>query len=74
MKKFVIIFLLLLGMSSPLLAVKWSDPVYIIDSEHDDAELIFIIGHKIIAINLDGDEDDIEWGQYHHDATHDNAP
>jgi hypothetical protein len=39
-----------------------------------DAELIFIIGHKIIAINLDGDKDDIEWGQFHHDATHDNVP
>jgi len=40
----------------------------------NDAELIFIVGNKIIAINLEGDEDDIKWGQFHHDATHDNAP
>lgn len=39
-----------------------------------DAELIFAAGRRIVAINLDGDADDIEWGQFQHDATHDNAP
>jgi hypothetical protein len=39
-----------------------------------DAELIFGVGKRIVAINLDGDADDIEWGQFHHDAAHTNSP
>jgi hypothetical protein len=43
-----------------------------LDSD-DAAELVFIVDDKIVVVNLDGSKDDIEWGQWGHDAGHSNT-
>jgi len=41
--------------------------------DDDEAEFVFVAGDKVIALELEGLASDIQWGQYRHDASHDNA-
>jgi len=41
--------------------------------DDDEAEFVFTAGDKVIALELEGLASDIQWGQYRHDASHDNA-
>jgi hypothetical protein len=41
--------------------------------DDDESEFVFTAGDKVIALELEGLASDIQWGQYRHDASHDNA-